>query len=197
MILFIGPDEAVFGIQKDLLCAQSPYFRNELQNQGSDKVEYVLRVPDTTVEVFGCFQNFIYTGEVYSRRSGKEVPEYTLLLGVWKLATKLQMAPLRIAVLDAMAERREQTNMIPGIELLESAWKETEQGSGLRKMLIEWSAEHSKCAGFAITFNVKIEILKYSLFHEAKSTDIIQCVLLLTSGTTSPDRFLKRSSASL
>jgi hypothetical protein len=34
--------------------------------------------------------------------------------------------------------------MIPGIELLEVAWKETEEGSGLRKMLIEWAAEHSK-----------------------------------------------------
>jgi hypothetical protein len=144
VILFIGPDEVVFGIQKDLLCAQSPYFRDELAKEGENRVEYVLKVPDTTVEIFGCFQNFIYTGEVYDKRGGKEVPEYTLLLGVWKLATKLQMAPLRVTVLDSMAERRRQTNMIPGIELLEAAWKETEQGSGLRKMLIEWSAEHSK-----------------------------------------------------
>ncbi|TVY21329.1 Transcription factor GTE10 [Lachnellula arida] len=148
VILFIGPDEVVFGIQKDLLCAQSPYFRDELAKEGDNKVEYVLKVPDTTVEIFGCFQNFIYTGEVYNRRGGKDLPEYTLLLGVWKLATKLQMAPLRVAVLESMAERRQQTNMIPGIELLEAAWKETEQGSGLRKMLVEWSAEHMRSSPY-------------------------------------------------
>lgn len=155
MILFIGPDEVVFGIQKDLLCAQSPYFRDELAKEGDNRVEYVLKVPDTTVEIFGCFQNFIYTGEVYNRRGGKDMPEYTLLLGVWKLATKLQMAPLRVAVLDSMAERRQQTNMIPGIELLEAAWKETEQGSGLRKMLVEWSAEHSR---YFLVFHPSVSI---------------------------------------
>ncbi|TVY39959.1 Transcription factor [Lachnellula subtilissima] len=162
VILFIGPDEVVFGIQKDLLCAQSPYFRDELAKEGDNKVEYVLKVPDTTVEIFGCFQNFIYTGEVYNRRGGKEMPEYTLLLGVWKLATKLQMAPLRVAVLDSMAERRQRTNMIPGIELLEAAWKETEQGSGLRKMLIEWSAEHSEYSNISFLSVHFVDLVEYA-----------------------------------
>jgi hypothetical protein len=53
------------------------------------------------------------------------------------------MAPLRVAVLNAMAERRQLTSTIPGTSLLIQAWKETEEGSGLRKMLIGWTAEHS------------------------------------------------------
>jgi hypothetical protein len=72
------------------------------------------------------------------------VPDYTILMGVWKLATQLRMAPLRVAVLDAMAERRQQTGFIPNTALLVEAWRQTEDGSGLRKMLIEWAAEHSK-----------------------------------------------------
>jgi hypothetical protein len=64
-------------------------------------------------------------------------------MGVWKLATQLLMAPLRVAVLNAMAERRQLTSTIPGTSLLIQAWKETEEGSGLRKMLIGWTAEHS------------------------------------------------------
>jgi hypothetical protein len=71
-------------------------------------------------------------------------PIYTTLMGIWKLATHLGMAPLRVAVLDAMAERREQTGFIPSTALLMEAWQQTEDGSGLRKMLIEWAAEHSK-----------------------------------------------------
>lgn len=54
------------------------------------------------------------------------------------------MAPLRISVLDVMNERRQQTASIPGTHLLIQAWKETEEGSGLRTMLITWAAEHSK-----------------------------------------------------
>ena len=72
------------------------------------------------------------------------MPDYTILMGVWKLATQLRMAPLRVAVLDAMAERRQQTGFIPSTTLLVEAWRQTEDGSGLRKMLIEWAAEHSR-----------------------------------------------------
>ena len=64
-------------------------------------------------------------------------------MNVWKLATLLRMAPLRVAVLDVMAERRQVTSHIPGTPLLIQAWQETEEGSGLRRMLIGWAAEHS------------------------------------------------------
>lgn len=96
------------------------------------------------MEVFGCLQNFIYTGAVYDKAAGIEIPDYPLLMGVWKLATRLRMAPLHVAVLDVMAERRRKTSRIPGTPLLIQAWKETEEGSGLRLMLITWAAEHSK-----------------------------------------------------
>lgn len=43
-----------------------------------------------------------------------------------------------------MAERRQQTGFIPSTKLLVEAWVQTEEGSGLRKMLIEWAAEHSE-----------------------------------------------------
>ncbi len=65
-------------------------------------------------------------------------------MNIWKLATTLKMEPLRLAVLDVMADRRQQTSCIPGTPLLVQAWKETEEGSGLRVMLIQWAAEHSK-----------------------------------------------------
>ena len=78
-------------------------------------------------------------------------------MGIWKLATRLRMAPLRVAVLDAMAERRQLTSHIPGTPLLIQAWQETEEGSGLRKMLIGWAAEHSMYIDRAImnTANLK------------------------------------------
>lgn len=60
------------------------------------------------------------------------------------------MPPLRVAVLNAMADRRISTDMIPSTNMLIQAWKETEDGSGLRLMLIGWVAEHSKsCLSFS------------------------------------------------
>jgi hypothetical protein len=55
----------------------------------------------------------------------------------------------RVAILDAMAERRRLTGFIPSVPILVEAWEQTEDGSGLRKMLIGWAAEHSKL-GFLI-----------------------------------------------
>ena len=72
------------------------------------------------------------------------VPDYPILMGVWKLATHLLMSSLRVAVLDAMAERRQLTGFIPSSGLLVEAWRQTEDRSGLQKMLIEWAAEHSE-----------------------------------------------------
>ncbi|KAL2061606.1 hypothetical protein VTL71DRAFT_6983 [Oculimacula yallundae] len=145
VIILVGADEVPFGIQKALLCAQSPYYREYFaQNGGDNQVESIVKLPDTTVDIFGCFQNFIFTGKVYDKAHGRAIPEYPLLMGVWRLATKLRMAPLRVAVLDTMSERRLETSCIPGTPLLIQAWKETHEGSGLRLMLIGWAAEHMR-----------------------------------------------------
>lgn len=141
----MGEEELPFGIQKDLLCAKSPYYRQEFANPGQNSLEHIVKLPHTSQAAFGCFQNFIYTGKVYDREQGQDIPEYHLLLDVWKLATKLQMPPLRVAVLNAMSDRRIATSMIPSTNMLIQAWRETEDGSGLRLMLIGWAAEHSEC----------------------------------------------------
>ena len=100
----------------------------------------MVKLPDTEPAAFGCLQNYLFTGKVYT---GLDAPDYSILLGVWKLATELSMPDVRIAVLNAMSDRRLQTNCIPGRPLLLQAWKQTEENSGLRLMLISWAAEHS------------------------------------------------------
>ena len=145
MIVLVGPEEIPFGIQKDLLCAQSPYYREEFSKGGEEnKVEHVVKLPEVSVDTFGCFQSFIYTGEVYDKRIGMETPDYGVLLRVWSLATKLRMAPLRMQVMNTMYERRMMTRHVPGPELLIEAWKQTDNCSALRKMLLNWAAENMR-----------------------------------------------------
>ena len=94
--------------------------------------------------MFGCFQNYIFTHAIYDRRGGIEIPDYPILFGIWTLATKLQMPHLKVAVLETMTELRALTGIIPSAALIEQAWQETEEESGLRKMLITWAAEHMR-----------------------------------------------------
>lgn len=144
-IVLVGEDEIPFGIQKDLLISHSPYFRAQFEAQGPEQaLEQITRLPDTTPTVFGCFQNYIFTNAVYDRRGGIEIPDYPILFGIWTLATKLQMPHLKVAVLETMTELRALTGVIPSPKLIEQAWKETEEQSGLRKMLITWAAEHMR-----------------------------------------------------
>jgi len=144
-IVLVGEEEVPFGIQKDLLISQSPYFRQQFEAQGPEQsLEQIMRLPDTTPTVFGCFQNYIFTNSVYDRRGGVEIPDYPILFGIWTLATKLQMPHLKVAVLETMTELRALTGVIPSPNLIERAWKETEEESGLRKMLITWAAEHMR-----------------------------------------------------
>jgi hypothetical protein len=163
VILFVGKDEIPFGIQKDVLVAQSPFYREEFAKpEYKEKVELIVQLPNSSVETFGCVQNFIYTGNIYDTKAGVDIPDYPLLMDIWKLASELKIAPLRTSVLAVMAERRQLTQSIPGTDLLKQAWKETEEGSGLRKMLIEWAAEHSE---FLILSWMIVSPIYLSLFN--------------------------------
>ncbi|KAG9241846.1 hypothetical protein BJ878DRAFT_206230 [Calycina marina] len=140
VILLVGEQEIPYGIQKDLLCAKSPHYREYFASL-EGQIEYIVRLPKTDPAAFGCLQNYLFTGRVYADASA---PDYSTLLGVWKLATELRMHDAQVAVLDAMADRRLQTSCIPGRELLVQVWEQTGENSGLRLMLTSWAAEHMR-----------------------------------------------------
>jgi len=95
VVILVGPEEVPFGIQKDLLCAQSLYYRQKFAQNQEDKIELVVKLANTDAGTFGYVQNFMFTGGIYDRHGGKMVPDYPILMNVWKLATSLGMAPLR------------------------------------------------------------------------------------------------------
>lgn len=161
-MVIVGPEETPFGIQKDLLVAKSPYYRRIFAQLDKDqKLEAVVSLPEYSSAAFGCFQSFIYTGKIYDGELGQDIPDYNLLLNVWKLATHLEMPPLRVAVLSAMAERRVATSKIPGVALFVQAWDDTEEGSGLRMMMIGWAAEHSEFPLFELPYERPFTIPPY------------------------------------
>jgi hypothetical protein len=142
VIALVGPEETPFGIQKDFLCSKSSYYRKFFDESQSEGLENLVRLPDTPVEVFAYTQNFLYTGHVFPNLDN--LPSYEVLIGVWKLGYELAIDGLCDATLEAMAECRRVTQHIPATPLLVQVWKDTPEGSSIRKLLLSWAAEYMR-----------------------------------------------------
>jgi len=127
-----------FGIQKDFLIAKSAYFQKYFAEKKEEKIEDVVRFPETDPVVFGLAQLFIFTGTI----STAPGPGYDLLIAVWKLGLELGIDGLCDEALRAMTEYRAETNSIPAIDLLVKVWKSTPEGSPIRTLLLSWMAEY-------------------------------------------------------
>jgi len=139
----VGEDEQPFGIQKDFLCAKSAYYRKHFEeNEKSEVLEHIVNLRDTPVEVFAYAQNFLFTGHVFPALDN--MPSYEVLVGVWKLGHKLGIEGLCDQTLEAMAECRRVTELIPATPLLVQVWKDTPEGSSIRRLLLSWAAEYMR-----------------------------------------------------
>ncbi|KAF4972637.1 hypothetical protein FSARC_785 [Fusarium sarcochroum] len=143
VIVLVGPDESPFGIQKDFLCSRSEFYEKHFSEKISDeKVEHIVKLPETTKEIFGLAQLFLYTDKVISDESN--VPSYEALVGLWKLGHKLGIKGLCDKALNAMIDCRRITERIPATPLLIQVWKDTPEGSSIRKLLLSWTAEYMR-----------------------------------------------------
>ncbi|KAJ9136477.1 Homeotic protein female sterile [Pleurostoma richardsiae] len=142
VIVLVGEEERPFGIQKDFLCARSSHYRDYFAKQDPDTIEHIVRLPNTPVEVFAFAQNFMYTGDVFP--NADTLPTYELLVKVWKLGHDLGIDGLCDRTLEAMIECRQVTQHIPATPLLVQVWKDTPEGSSVRKLLLEWAAEYMR-----------------------------------------------------
>ena len=142
VIALVGPEETPFGIQKDFLCSKSSFYRKYFAENPNEGLENLVRLPDTPVEVFAYAQNYMYTGQVFP--SLENLPSYEVLIGVWKLGHDLGIEGLCDATLEAMAECRRVTQHIPATPLLVQVWKDTPEGSSIRRLLLSWAAEYMR-----------------------------------------------------
>jgi hypothetical protein len=72
------------------------------------------------------------------------VPSYEALVGLWKLGHELGIKGLCDKALNAMIDCRRITESIPATPLLIKVWKDTPEGSSIRKLLLSWTAEYMR-----------------------------------------------------
>lgn len=140
VVVLVGEEEVPFGIQKDFLCARSSHYREYFSSNDSNELERVVRLPETSAEVFGLAQNFLYTGSVST--GAESTSGYDVLISTWKLGNQLGIDGLCDEVIEAMKECRRVTQSIPATPLLVQAWKDTPENSSIRKLLLNWAAEY-------------------------------------------------------
>ncbi|KAF9870363.1 hypothetical protein CkaCkLH20_12210 [Colletotrichum karsti] len=143
VIILVGPHEVPFGIQKDFLCARSSFYRKHFkENSAPDTIEHIVKLPRTSVEVFGLTQHFLFTGQVSD--DADSIPSYEDLIGVWKLGYELGIDGLCDTTLEVMTECRRVTQHIPATPLLVRVWRDTPEGSAIRQLLLSWAAEYMR-----------------------------------------------------
>ncbi|PTB80432.1 Bromodomain-containing protein [Trichoderma longibrachiatum ATCC 18648] len=143
VIVLVGPDEEPFGLQKDFLCDRSEFYRKYFEENATEKaLEHIVKLPDTTTEVFGLVQSFLYTGQITGENSS--VTSYECLVGLWNLGHKLGIKGLCEHTLEAMVECRRKTGRIPATPLLIQVWRDTPEGSSIRVLLLSWAAEYMR-----------------------------------------------------
>ena len=138
----VGPDEVPFGLHLDFIRSRSTYFKQHFKTNEEQSIEHITRLKETTPEIFGYAQAFLYTGEVIP--SSGDIPSYETLIGLWKLGHSLGIDGLCDKTLDAMLECRRSTGRIPATPLLVQVWQETPEGSSIRKLLLTWAAEYMR-----------------------------------------------------
>ncbi|PKS07296.1 hypothetical protein jhhlp_005898 [Lomentospora prolificans] len=140
VVIMVGPDEIPFGLQKDLLCAASAYFKRHFEKAPENTVEHVVKIPETTVGVFGLAQSFMYTQEVWP--DDGTIPSYEDLFALWQLGQKYEVGGLCEKTLECMEEVKQRTRHIPGASLISRVWKETDEGTPIRRLFLQWAEEY-------------------------------------------------------
>ncbi|KAI1298953.1 Bromodomain-containing protein [Xylaria venustula] len=175
-IILVGENTEAFGIQKDFLIAKSTYFQKYFADKKEQKVEDVVRFPDTNPVVFGLAQLFMFTGTI--NPAPQPLPGYDLLIAVWKLGDELGIEGLCDEALKAMSDYRAATNSIPATELLVKAWSETPEGSSIRALLLSWTAEYIRSSESRTEFTKSLpqEVLSELVvaMSHLNSTPVIQ-----------------------
>ncbi|KAK0714890.1 Bromodomain-containing protein, partial [Lasiosphaeris hirsuta] len=191
VIALVGPEETPFGIQKDFLCAKSVFYRKYFNENRSGDLENLVRLPNTAVEVFAYAQNFLFTDSVFPNLDN--FPTYEVLIGVWKLGYDLGIEGLCDATLKAMSECRRITQHIPATPLLVQVWKDTPEGSSIRKLLLSWAAEYMRSSESRAEFARSLPQEVLSELVVAMSSLDTTPLIQLQSAPVAPTTSLRRT----
>lgn len=126
-----------FVVHEAQICHYSTFFKAACKKEwkASETAEITLSEDDP--EIFELFVNFIYHQQLKSDIEPNSHPDFPQLISLYILADKLQVAKLKNAVMDALHAKRDEGHIAPSPILVKEAYKNTTEGSLLRKYLVD------------------------------------------------------------
>ena len=62
--IYVGPEEKVFDLHKELLCSKSKFFRAAFEGSFREAGEEAMKLPEQNVETFQYFVHWLYSGKL-------------------------------------------------------------------------------------------------------------------------------------
>ncbi|KAI9676800.1 MAG: hypothetical protein M1829_002895 [Trizodia sp. TS-e1964] len=144
--VLVGPTEDSFAVHKAPVCEVSPFFRAALDGNFRESKEGIIKLPDEDPKIFGCFLHWLYNKRLRTPTDGidvldktnKKVIPWMVLIQLYLLGERLQVAGFKNAAVDALALKSAKgQEALPAAHAIHHAYENTHDSSPLRRLLVD------------------------------------------------------------
>jgi hypothetical protein len=154
--VLVGPEgkEESFAIHKDLICANSKFFKAACSKLWTEGREKIVRLPEVKVEIFQAYIVWVYSGKVSvngspgSSAADKASAELNETTELYLLGDVLDDLQLRNAAMRAWVLKTKIWNIQPATSVINQVWDSTLPGSLFRKMIVDHTIMRFDRGGF-------------------------------------------------
>lgn len=144
LTIVIGKDSEGrhFKVHKDILCAQSAFFRFACSEEAQEIGPYLhednsIHPPTITPEEFQIYVDWVYTSQV-SFDADNVIAEQLLLTDMFIIGKLLRDHELRVETMKRLIANIARTTEIPDPDYFSKVYASTEAGSDLRRFAVQW-----------------------------------------------------------
>lgn len=130
----VGSKEQCFIVHRDMVCNRSKFFRVACSARWKEGQEKIVRLPKLRPSVFDMYMDWTYFGEIASNVTGSVTGG---LISLYVLGDMLDDRDLRNKVMEALQVKFHKKRASPSPGHLLWAWKNTTEGSMLRKWAMD------------------------------------------------------------
>lgn len=141
--LVVSSDEQEYYVHRDLITAESSFFRAALRKTWKEGSEGRIVLPNDTTEGFDLFVRWLYFEHIpfaeFMLHCTSNAPEYhdEILIQAYLLGNKLEATNYKNAVVDALITWNASSEVLPRWPAVQELYQNTLAGDHMRKLLVD------------------------------------------------------------
>lgn len=153
--MLVGPSEQVFTVHKEVICANSKFFRAACSERWIEGKEKKIKLPDVEASLFRCYLVWVYGAKIdVERFTNEEIDNLSGGVGVlvakylelYILGDVLDDVRLRNKVLQTLVLDTK-TALYP--QTVARVWEKTPDNSPVRRMFVDRAVLRTSCKYFS------------------------------------------------